>query len=55
MSMVRLQEFVRQPSVSATGEGMAEAVEQVADYLRQLGCAEVEIVPTDGHPSVFAY
>ena len=53
--MVRLQEFVRQPSVSATGEGMAEAVEQVADYLRQLGCAEVEIVPTDGHPSVFAY
>ncbi|MDF3016095.1 MAG: hypothetical protein K0R44_1320, partial [Thermomicrobiales bacterium] len=53
--VARLQEFVRQPSVSATGEGMAEAVEQVADYLRQLGCAEVEIVPTDGHPSVFAY
>jgi acetylornithine deacetylase/succinyl-diaminopimelate desuccinylase-like protein len=53
--VARLQEFVRQPAVSATGEGMAEAVEQVADYLRQLGCAEVEIVPTDGHPSVFAY
>ena len=53
--VARLQEFVRQPAVSATGEGMAEAVEQVADYLRELGCAEVEIVPTDGHPSVFAY
>ena len=50
-----LQEFVRQPSVSATGEGMAEAVEQVASYLRDLGCAEVEIVPTDGYPGVFAY
>ncbi|MGH2618200.1 MAG: M20/M25/M40 family metallo-hydrolase [Thermomicrobiales bacterium] len=53
--LARLQEFVRQPSVSATGEGMAEAVEQVAAYLRELGCVEVEIVPTDGYPGVFAY
>jgi acetylornithine deacetylase/succinyl-diaminopimelate desuccinylase-like protein len=53
--VARLQEFVRQPSVSATGEGMGEAVEQVAGYLRDLGCAEVEIVPTDGFPGVFAY
>ena len=53
--LARLQEFIRQPAVSATGEGMAEAVEQVAGYLRELGCVEVEIVPTDGHPGVFAF
>lgn len=53
--LARLQEFVRQPSISSTGEGMAEAVHQVACALRQLGCAEVEIVPTDGYPGVFAF
>ena len=53
--LARLREFVRQPSVSATGEGIAEAAAQVAGYLRDLGCREVEVVPTDGHPGVFAY
>jgi acetylornithine deacetylase/succinyl-diaminopimelate desuccinylase-like protein len=51
----RLQEYVRQPSISETDEGIAETVTMVADYLRDLGCREVEIVPTDGHPGVFAY
>ena len=51
----RLRAFVQQPAVSATGEGIPEACAQVADLLRDLGCAEVEIVSTDGHPGVFAY
>jgi acetylornithine deacetylase/succinyl-diaminopimelate desuccinylase-like protein len=53
--VARLQEFVRQPSVSATGEGISECADMLAGYLRDLGCQEVELVPTDGHPGIFAY
>lgn len=53
--IARVQAFVRQPAVSATGEGMADACAEVAGLLRGLGCQEVEIVATDGHPGIFAY
>ncbi len=53
--LARIREYVRQPSVSATGQGIPETAELLAGYYRRLGCREVEIVPTDGHPGVFAY
>jgi acetylornithine deacetylase/succinyl-diaminopimelate desuccinylase-like protein len=53
--VARIQEYVRQPSVSSTGEGIVETANLLADYYRKLGCREVEIVPTDGHPGVFAH
>ncbi len=41
------------PSVSATGEGIAAAAQGVAAALRRRAF-EVEVVPTGGHPVVFA-
>lgn len=49
-----LREFILQPSVSATGEGIRECAEMVAEYMKKLGCEEVELVPTDGHPMVWS-
>lgn len=50
-----LQEFCRQPSISAEEYGVEECARLLADYYRRLGCQEVEIVPTEGHPCVWAY
>lgn len=50
-----LQEFCRQPSISAEDYGVEECARLLADYYRRLGCQEVEIVPTEGHPCVWAY
>lgn len=51
----RIREYVRQPTISQTGEGIRDGVELLARYYRELGCAEVEIVETDGHPGIFAF
>jgi len=37
----RLQEFVRQPSISQTGEGVKECAELLKGYFKELGCKEV--------------
>lgn len=47
----RLFAMLRQPSVAAQDWGIAEMAQQVADLLDQLG-AQVEVIPTDGHPVV---
>ena len=39
----RIQEWIRQPSISNTGEGIAECAELTASYLRELGCEGVGI------------
>ena len=51
----QLKTVCAQPSVSATGEGVAEMGALVADILRQTG-AEVEVLPEEGShgPVVFA-
>jgi acetylornithine deacetylase/succinyl-diaminopimelate desuccinylase-like protein len=52
--LVNLQRWLRQPSVSAQNVGIREMAELVrADY-RKLGCQESELVPTSGHPGVWA-
>jgi len=43
--------FLRQPSISADGTGMAATAEMVAERMRRLG-ARAEVVPTGGHPVV---
>ena len=48
-----LREFILQPSVSATGEGIQDCAEMVAGYLRRVGCGEVELLETEGHPVVW--
>jgi acetylornithine deacetylase/succinyl-diaminopimelate desuccinylase-like protein len=48
----RTKAFVRQPSISADGTGMAEMAEMVAAHIREAG-GKAEIAPTPGYPVVF--
>lgn len=50
----RIEELIRVPSISAENRGMQECAELLATYYRRLGCARVDIVPTDGQPVVYA-
>jgi acetylornithine deacetylase/succinyl-diaminopimelate desuccinylase-like protein len=50
-----LQQYIRQPSVSVDGTGVAECAQMVAAQYRALGCNEVVVVETDTFPGVWAY
>ena len=52
--LAQLQRWLRQPSVSAQNLGIAEMAAMVRDDYRSLGCQEAELVPTSGHPGVWA-
>ena len=51
----KIQEFLRQPSVSSWNMGIQECAEMLRGYFKQLGCKEAELVKTDGFPGVWAY
>src|SRR3989304_5183276 len=51
----RIQEYLRQPSISAENRGIKECAELTREYLAAAGCQEAEIVPTAGHPGVWGY
>ncbi|HSH02685.1 MAG TPA: M20/M25/M40 family metallo-hydrolase [Anaerolineae bacterium] len=53
--LAKLQQYLQQPSISATGLGINECAQLLANYYHTLGCQEVEIIPTPGHPAVWAY
>lgn len=53
--LANLQSWLRQRSISAQNEGIAEMAELVRQTFLQLGCREAELVPTDGHPGVWGY
>jgi len=50
--LVDLCEFGRQPSISAQGVGMEEAVEKLASLLRKYG-VEPHLLPTSSYPVVY--
>ncbi|HLH63608.1 MAG TPA: M20/M25/M40 family metallo-hydrolase [Ktedonobacteraceae bacterium] len=50
--LARLIDYLRRPSISAYGEGIAEVAEYIAGVMRQMGLA-VRILPTTGWPIVF--
>ncbi|HZU70260.1 MAG TPA: M20/M25/M40 family metallo-hydrolase [Ktedonobacteraceae bacterium] len=50
--LARLIDYLRRPSISAYGEGIAEVAEYIAGVMRQMGLA-VRILPTKGWPMVF--
>ncbi len=55
--LTELKEFLRIPSVSTKSEhkpDIARAAQWVAAKLRAAGMEKAEILPTDGHPMVFA-
>jgi acetylornithine deacetylase/succinyl-diaminopimelate desuccinylase-like protein len=49
----RLIDYVRRPSISAHGLGIAEVAAYIADVMNRLGLA-ARIIPTDGWPMVLA-
>lgn len=50
----RTQEFIRQPSISATNTGIQEMAEMVAAEVWSLG-GEAQVMPTPGHPIVYGH
>jgi acetylornithine deacetylase/succinyl-diaminopimelate desuccinylase-like protein len=50
-----IREFLRQPSVPSDDIGVREGADLLASYYRRLGCTEVELVPSEGYPGVWAY
>jgi len=50
-----LQRWLRQRSISAQDVGIQEMAEMLRGDLQNLGFQEAELVPTDGHPGVWAY
>ena len=50
----KTRQLLRQPSVSATGEGIAECAEMVRGYLAELGC-KTETFAKGGHPLVLGF
>lgn len=53
--LAELQRWLRQPSISAQNVGVLDMAEMLRADLEDMGFAEAELVPTDGHPGVWAY
>jgi acetylornithine deacetylase/succinyl-diaminopimelate desuccinylase-like protein len=47
-----IREFVRMPSISADGTGMAETADAVKGLIEEVG-GQAQVVPTKGHPIVY--
>lgn len=50
----RIQDWIALPSIAAENRNMKEGVEYMANLAREAGFDQATIVPTDGHPGVFA-
>jgi acetylornithine deacetylase/succinyl-diaminopimelate desuccinylase-like protein len=50
----RLQDWIALPSIAAENRNMKEGAEYMANLARDAGFQTATIVPTDGHPGVFA-
>ena len=53
--IANVQADLRQPSVSSWNMGINEMAQRMIDSFRAIGCKEVELVPTDGLPGIWAY
>ncbi len=53
--LAKVQAFLRQPSVSSWNMGITECAEMLRGYFKEIGCRRAELVPTAGHPGVFAH
>lgn len=53
-SIKRIQDWIALPSIAAENRNMAEGAAYMAELARDAGFDQATIVPTDGHPGVFA-
>ena len=51
----KIQEYVRQVSISSENRGMRECAELTRKYLSEAGCQETSIVNTAGNPVVWGW
>ena len=49
----KVQDFLRQPSVSAENYGVRECAELLRDYLAELGCKDARLIETGSFPVVY--
>ncbi|HWK49061.1 MAG TPA: twin-arginine translocation signal domain-containing protein [Steroidobacter sp.] len=50
----RIQDWIAHPAIAAENLNMKEGAEYMANLAREAGFDATSIVPTDGHPGVFA-
>jgi acetylornithine deacetylase/succinyl-diaminopimelate desuccinylase-like protein len=53
--IAKIQDDLRQPSVSSWNMGITEMAGQMKESFKALGCKESELVKTDGFPGVWAW
>ncbi len=53
--LAAIQRWLRQKSISAQNDGVIEMAEMLREDFEDLGFAEAELVPTDGHPGVWGF
>jgi hypothetical protein len=53
-SLLRLQQWIREPSIAAENRGMDAGCETMLRLAREAGFGSAVKVPTAGHPGVFA-
>jgi acetylornithine deacetylase/succinyl-diaminopimelate desuccinylase-like protein len=53
-SVRRIQDWIHQPSIAAENRGMNEGCDLMMRLLKEAGFDQVQKVPTEGHPGVFA-
>lgn len=51
----KVQEDLRQPSISSWNRGITEMADRMVQHFRALGCREANLVPTAGKSGVWAY
>ncbi len=51
----KVQEDLRQPSVSSWNKGIQEMAERMIGHFKAIGCKEASLVKTDGSPGVWAW
>jgi acetylornithine deacetylase/succinyl-diaminopimelate desuccinylase-like protein len=53
-SVRRIQDWIRQPTIAAENKGINEGRDFMTRLLKEAGCSQVTVCPTDLHPGVFA-
>ncbi len=53
--IAKIQQYIRQPSISAQNKGINECAELTRRFLSEAGCQETALVTTSGHPGVWGY
>ena len=51
--VAKVQELIRQPSISSENRGIRECAQLIRGYFEKLGCVDAELAETSGNPVVY--